>query len=235
MYRAIFLTIFAAVTLSAQNAASIDSLRQGAEQKTLAWETLAKGLENKIRGLLPCDPKIAAAVAEVNRASDARLAAFSDYFGAVLAETSARAAAASRLPDSQAKTGTQFLETEHAEGVEERAGIEYQISQLRANPGRKSEIGEAETALRAVAALTDRRNLIMVQQSVRGDALNESLRTLVSQSLAAEAAVKALAAAQTIEAERWRAYYVARLARVDAECSAINLTPLGARPRAGAQ
>jgi siderophore synthetase component len=146
MYRVIFITIFAAVTLSAQNAASIASLRQGTEQKTQAWETLANALENKIRGLLPCDPKIAASVAEVNRASDARLTAFSDYFRAVLAETSARAAEASRLLDAQAKTGTQFLETEHAEGVEERAGIEYQISQLMANPGRKSEIGDAETA-----------------------------------------------------------------------------------------
>jgi hypothetical protein len=235
MYRAIILTIFAAVTLSAQNPASIATLRQTAEQKTGVWETLAKALENKIRGLLPCDPKIAVAVSEVNRASDARLAAFNDYFGAVLAETSARAAEASRLLDSQAKTGTQFLETEHAEGVEERAGIEYQISQLIANPGRKSEVSDAETALRALAALTDRRNLIMVQQSVRGDALNESLRALVSQSLAAEAAVKALATAHATEAERWRSYYVARLARVDAECTAINPTPLAPRPRPGAQ
>jgi hypothetical protein len=235
MYRVIFITIFAAVTLSAQNATSIASLRQGTEQKTQAWETLAKALENKIRGLLPCDPKIGTAVAEVNRASDARLTAFGEYFRAVLAETSARAAEASRLLDAQAKTGNQFLETEHAEGVEERAGIEYQISQLMVNPGRKSEIGDAETALRAVLALTDRRNLIMVQQSVRGDALNESLRALVSQSLAAEAAIKTLAAAHAAEAERWRAYYVARLARVDAECTAINPTPLAPRPRAGAQ
>ena len=235
MYRAILLTIFAAATLSAQGAAPIASLRETAEQKTQAWETLAKSLESKIRGLLPCDPKIGAAVAEVNRASEARLAAFNDYFREVLNETSTRAAEASSLLDAQGKTGTQFLETEHAEGVEERAGIEYQISQLTGNPGRKSEIGDAENALRAVAGLTDRRNLIMVQQSVRGDALNESLRTLVSQSLAAEAAVKALAAAHATEAERWRAYYVARLARVNAECTAINPAPLAHRPRAGAQ
>jgi hypothetical protein len=235
MYRWIFVTIFAAVTLSGQNTASLAALRQGAEQKTQAWETLAKALENKIRGLLPCDPKIAAAVEEVNRASDARLTAFGDYFRALLAETSARASEASRLLESQAKTGNQFLETEHAEGMEERAGIEYQVSQLMANPGRKPDISDAETALRVVLALTDRRNLIMVQQSVRGDALNESLRALVSQSAAADGAVKALAAAHATEAERWRAYYVARLARVDAECTAINPAPLAPRHRAGAQ
>ncbi len=192
MYRVMLLTIVAAVMLPAQSATPIATLRQGAEQKTQAWETLAKSLETRIRGLLPCDPKIAAAVEEVSRASDARLTAFSDYFRAVLAETSARSAEAARLLDYQSHTGTQFLETEHAEGVEERAGIESQISQLLANPGRKTEIGEAEAALREVAALTDQRNLVMVQQSVRGDALNESLRALVSQSQAAEAAIKAL-------------------------------------------
>jgi hypothetical protein len=234
MYRVMLITIVAAVTLSAQSATAIATLRQSAEQKTQAWDSLAKSLEGKIRGLLPCDPKIATAVEEVNRASDARLTAFSDYFRAVLAETSARSAVAARFLDYQAHTGTQFLETEHAAGVEERAGIESQISQLLANPGRKTEIGEAEAAVREVAALTDQRNLVMVQQSVRGDALNESLRNLVSQLGAAEAAIKALAAAHSTEADRWRAYYVARLARVQAECLAINPTP-ALRPRTGAQ
>jgi hypothetical protein len=51
------------------------------------------------------------------------------------------------------------------------------------------------------------------------------------QSQAAETAVKALAAAHTNEAEKWRAYYVTRLARVQAECTAINPTP---KPRARA-
>ena len=89
---------------------------------------------------------------------------------------------------------------------------------------------------RRTAVVIDlRRNLVMVQQSVHGDALNESLRTLVAQSLAAESAVKTLAETHATEAERWRAYYVARLARVDAECTAINPTPLAPRPRTGAQ
>lgn len=230
MYRVMLLTIVAAVTLPAQ----IPALRQSAEQKTQAWETLAKSLETRIRGLLPCDPKIAMAVEEVSRASDARLTAFSDYFRAVLTETSVRATEAARLLDYQAHTGNQFLETEHAEGVEERAGIDSQISQLVANPGRKAEIGEPEAALREVATLTDQRNLVMVQQSVRSDALNESLRALVSQLQAAESAIKALSAAHATEADRWRVYYVARLARVQAECVAINPTP-APRPRTGAQ
>jgi hypothetical protein len=232
MYRVMLYTIFATALLYAQDtpapAGSLTSLRQSAEHQTQTWDTLAKALETKIRGMLPCDPKIAAAVQEVSRASDARLAAFDLYFRAVLTETSARAAQAAQLLEFQNKAGSGFLETEHAEGVEERASTENQISRLEANAGRRQELNVSVYALRAVAGLTDRRNLVMAQQSARGDSLNESLRTLASQSQAAEAAMKALAAAHANEGERWRAYYAARTARVQAECTAINP---GATPR----
>src|ERR1700681_4863577 len=100
MYRVTLYTIFASALLSAQDTrapGSLPALRQSAEQKTQTWDTLAKALETKIRGMLPCDPKIGAAVEEVSHASDARLTAFDQYFRAVLAETSARATQAARL------------------------------------------------------------------------------------------------------------------------------------------
>jgi hypothetical protein len=231
MYRLMFYTIVAAGLLSAQDAASLATLRQSAEHEAQNWDTLAKSLETRIRGMLPCDPKIGAAVEEVSRASDSRLSAFDRYFRAALTETSARTAQAAQLLDFQSKAGSGFLETEHAEGVEERAGTENQISQLEATPGRKAELIDSGSALRAVAVLTDRRNQVMVQQSTRGDSLNESLRALVSQSQAAEEAMKALVADHANEATRWRAYYVARVARVEAECSAINPTA-APRPKA---
>ena len=229
-----FSTIFAAAMLSAQDSAppaSLLALRQSAEQKTQAWDTLAKTLETKIRGMLPCDPKIAAAVDEVSHASDARLTAFDQYFRAVVAETSARATQATRLLNLQTSAGSGFLQTEHAEGVEERAGTENQISQLAANMTRQQQLSDSQSALRAVAALTDRRNLVMAQESARGDSLIESLRALALRSQAAETAMKALAAAHASEAERWRAYYTARVDRVQAECTAINPAAVP-RPRA---
>jgi len=177
--------------------------------------------------MLPCDPKIATAVDEVSRTSEARLAAFDQYFRAVLAQTSSRASQANRILDLQKKSENGFLETERAEGVEERAGTEIQISQLAANAVRKPELGDSESALRAVAALTDQRNQVMVQQTARGEALLESLRALALRSQAAETAMKALVAAHANEADRWRAYYTARLGRVQAECSAIG----GSAPR----
>lgn len=236
MYRATLLTVLAGALLpallQAQDVPSPqEALRQNAEQKTQAWETLAKSLETRIRGLLPCDPRIAAAVNEVSRASDARLIAFNDYFAAVLAEASAQAKQASALQDSQRKAGAELLDTEHAEGIEERAGTENQISQLTANVQRRPELRDAETALRAVANLTDQRNLVMVQLAPQVNSLNESLRTLASQAQEAESAIKALAAAHQTEADRWRAYYAARATRVQAECIAVN-PGVAPRPRA---
>src|SRR5271157_3343354 len=108
MYRLLFSTMLAAALLPAQDVPappSLTTLRQSAEQKTQAWAMLAKALEARIRGMLPCDPKIAAAVEEVSRASEARLGAFGAYFSAVLTETSARSAWATRLLDSQTKSG----------------------------------------------------------------------------------------------------------------------------------
>jgi hypothetical protein len=234
MYRVLFYTIFAAGMLFGQPApapSSLPTLLQNAQQKTQAWDTLAKSLETRIRPMLPCDPKITAAVEEVSRASDARLTAFDQYFRAVLTQTSARAIQATRLLDTQTKSETGFLETEHAEGVEERAGTDIQISQLAASTGRRAALDDPESALRAAAALTDRRNLVLVQQSARRDSLMESLRALAMRSQAADTAMTALVAAHAKESERWRAYYGARVARVQAECTAINPTAVP-RPRA---
>ncbi len=231
MYRLMLCTVFATGLLSAQDAASLATLRQNAENEAQTWDTLAKSLETRIRGMLPCDPKIAAAVEEVSRASEWRLSAFDRYLRAALTETSARVTQAAQLLDFQSKAGSGFLETEHAEGVEERAGTENQISQLEATPGRKAELNDSVAALRAVTVLTERRNQVMAQQAAHGDSLNESLRALVSQSQAAEEAMKALVAAHANEATRWRAYYVAREVRVQAECAAINPTAVP-RPKA---
>src|SRR5580704_2277860 len=64
---------------------SLDGLRQTADKAAAAWESLAKGLEQKIATLLPCDPKSRAAVEEVSHASDARLAALGAYVKAAAA------------------------------------------------------------------------------------------------------------------------------------------------------
>src|SRR5580698_10448165 len=72
---------------------ALASLTQTARRTTEDWEKLAQGLETSISGLLPCDPKGPAAITEVSRASDIRLAALADYL---------QAAAEQALRDSNA-------------------------------------------------------------------------------------------------------------------------------------
>ena len=67
-----------------------NALRQTADKAAADWESLAKGLEQKIATLLPCDPKSRAAVEEVSHASDARLSALSAYLKAAAAESESR-------------------------------------------------------------------------------------------------------------------------------------------------
>ncbi len=76
---------------------SLDVLRQTADKAAAAWESLAKGLEQKIATLLPCDPKSRAAVEEVSHASDARLAALSAYLKAAAAKAKTDTNAAKRV------------------------------------------------------------------------------------------------------------------------------------------
>ena len=80
-------TLFAAAVAMAQNAPAptLASLAQTARQKAADWDTLAQALDASIGRLLPCDPKGPAAIEEVSRASDARLAALADYLQAASA------------------------------------------------------------------------------------------------------------------------------------------------------
>src|SRR3984957_15543058 len=82
MIRFVSFLLFLAIARSASAQAVADpleSLRQVADKASADWQGLAKGLEQKIATLLPCDPKSRAAGEEVSRASDARLAALSAY------------------------------------------------------------------------------------------------------------------------------------------------------------
>src|SRR5438477_5972530 len=66
--------------------ADLASLEQTAQKRHLEWEALARDMNDRMARMLPCDPRALAAVAEVSRASEARLAALSDYLRAVSAK-----------------------------------------------------------------------------------------------------------------------------------------------------
>src|SRR5580692_3102409 len=104
MIRSASLLIALALCANAQDKPvdSLDALRQTADKTAADWEALAKGLDQKIETLLPCDPKSRAAVEEVSRASDVRLSALSAYLKTSAAAARADTDAAKRVLAAQA-------------------------------------------------------------------------------------------------------------------------------------
>src|SRR5580698_8102411 len=103
MIRSAWLLLFLAIAQTAHGQADpLDSLRQTADKAAADWAALAKGLDQKIETLLPCDPKSRAAVEEVSRASDVRLSALSAFLKAAAGKAKADADAAKRVLAFQA-------------------------------------------------------------------------------------------------------------------------------------
>src|SRR5579863_6206558 len=128
MIRSASLLLAIALSAKAQEkpADPLSALRQTADKTAADWEALAKGLEQKIATLLPCDPRSRAAVEEVSHASDARLSALLAYVKASTARAKADTEAAKRVLAAQAALSAGW-NTEYKEADEERTAIETQI------------------------------------------------------------------------------------------------------------
>ena len=87
--------------LRAESAPDLAALEQTAQKRHAEWETLAKDLSERMARILPCDPRSAAAITEVSRASEARLAALADYLRAASAQAFAETAAAKILLNAE--------------------------------------------------------------------------------------------------------------------------------------
>src|SRR3984957_5275469 len=142
MIRFVSFLLFLAIARSASAQAVADpleSLRQVADKASADWQGLAKGLEQKIATLLPCDPKSRAAVEEVSRASDARLAALNAYLKASVAKARADTTAAKAVPASEAALSGGWS-TDRVEADQERTAIEAQVADLKESMRKRSSL-----------------------------------------------------------------------------------------------
>ncbi len=226
MYRELWIGLLCAgfVCAQAPTSANLLTLKLAAEAQGDAWEALSKNLATRTAGLLPCDPKLTAAINETKAASDSRLAAEAEYFRAALARASASTAAAQALlndtPENVANG--RFLEMERTEAERERLGVDSQISQIVASSMVRKELSLAEASLHEIAVLVDQRNLTLTRQVAFDQKRREALEEFAAQIQARETLLEQASQAFDEEAARWRAYYDARLDRTRAECDAIS-------------
>jgi hypothetical protein len=232
MQRLLCLWTVAATVAMAQNAPAPTptSLAQTAREKAADWETLAQGLEASIGRLLPCDPKGPAAINEVSRASDARLAALADYLQAAAQQASRDTEAAKRVLASSG-TLASALEAEKSEIQQELAGADGEFANLVESAKSRASLGAPKDALQEIRSELRKRADLAQAEIASQDLLAPTLRDLVTAAEAREAVWKDVLVAYETERSRWKAYYTARLARAQTECSIIKGTAPG-RPAA---
>jgi hypothetical protein len=199
----------------------VDTLRQTADKATLEWAGLAKGLEQKIATLLPCDPKSRAAVEEVSRASDARLAAVSAYLKAAAAAARADTEAAKRVLAEQAAISGAW-NTESAEADQQRAAIEARVAVLKESMRKRGSLSGAEQVLTEIAAMVKERGAKSADLASRKDPLNALLGELVIAFENRQTSLENESALLDAETAKWKAYYAARISRAVTECAIIT-------------
>jgi len=202
------------------------ALQQNVAQKTQEWSILADALEAQIIKLLPCDPKASAAITDVSKASDARLAAIAAYLGDANLRASAQLETAKKLLAS-AMAAEAELTSEKADLAAERAGINGQIVNLTESAKDKPAFTSAEDQLKQVSLAEQKRSDALDSASSHQAPSVAALRDLVEQLEKRQTAQGDVQKAFEKEQAAWSAYYVARLARAQTECTITQ----GAAPR----
>lgn len=220
MIRIVFVCLFAAA-LAAQDAAAPPALAQlerMVKDRTAEWQKLSQGLEPELSRLLPCDPKIAAAITDVNSASDARISAVEVYLQAANRQAALDVSAAKQVVASAQMLGAD-LAAEKSGIAPERASLDGLLANLTQSAQRRAALAEPEDALKQVLAVQQERSDAVDSALGRADGAAAALTDLVTQLQARQAAWTDVQNAFAAEAIRWRTYYSARLLRAQTECT----------------
>jgi hypothetical protein len=227
MTHIVWLCVFTAGAALAQDASGqgpLAALEADARLKTATWEKLAQEMESSVSRLLPCDAKATATISAASQSSDARLAAVAAYLQAAEQQASRETAGAQRVLAS-AQTLVSELATERSDVAQEQAAIDGELVNLAESLKKRAALGDAQRILLQIQALAVQRATLAQGGQERQEAFLAAVRNLVTALEAREAALKDERVAHGAERGRWNAYYGARLARAQTECSIIRGTP----------
>jgi hypothetical protein len=221
MIRIVCLCLFTAAMVAAQNPSAPPTpaaLEQTVKDRTAEFNKLSQGLEAALNRLLPCDPKIAAAIGQVLKASDARIAAITAYLGAANRQAALQTTAARQVATSAQGLGAD-LAAEKSDLVPERAAVDGQLANLSRSAQRRGSLAAPQDALKQVVAVQKQRSDTVDSAVGYQDATGLALADLVVQLQARQAAWSDIQTAFEAEGTRWSAYYAARQARAQIECT----------------
>jgi uncharacterized protein YhaN len=116
------------------------------------------------------------------------------------------------------------MATERSDVAQEQAGIDGQLVNLAESVKKRAALGDAQKVLQQIQALAVQRAALAQGGQQRQEEFVAAVRSLVTALEAREAALKDERIAHGAERGRWNAYYAARLARAQTECSIIRGT-----------
>jgi hypothetical protein len=200
---------------------SLAALQQSASQRTAEWNTLATNLEQRIARLLPCDPQARAAIDEVSRASEARSVALTSYWTvASLQSKTQLEAIRGLLSQEEERVGDWVVEASQA-----RTDVASATAQGASLASSVAQVPALANPQRDLDAIAGQYRLLEKQAQDRAAAhgkLIDDLRELLDTSQTRQTAIDERVRTVGVEGSRWSAYYAARQARAQSECSLIN-------------
>jgi hypothetical protein len=223
--------LLSCAAVCAQDAPELAALEQTSQKRHAEWEALARDMNDRMSRMLPCDPRALSAVAEVSRASEARLGALSDYLRAASAQAFAETAAARNLLNAEEKRAGE-AGLERADAGQEQTAVETQSDALAQSVKQRTSLEVPQKLLAQIAAMIRQRTAAVVEQTGAAGAAAALLRDLVAKFEARDAALREEFAASEAERTRWNGYYAARRTRAQIECT---ITQIGAARPQGKQ
>jgi len=200
---------------------ALSRFQQNAERRSAEWTTLATNLEQRVTRLLPCDPRISAAIEGSGRASEARIAALTTYWMGVAGRSRNQMEAIRRLmTQEEARKDEWASERSHAE--EERTAVAEQNGFLAVSVNQLPALAEAQKSLTAATQKLLQIETQMQARELVGNQLAGELRDLLAASQARQNDIDAQIKFISAEGVRWNAYYDARLNRAQMECIITN-------------
>lgn len=224
MKRVALLGVLSLTAVSAQSppAPDLGALEQTAQKRQTAWESLAKDLNERVARILPCDPRATAAIIEISRASEARLAALADYLRAASVKAFAETASAKILLDAEERRAVE-AGLQQADAGQEQTAVDTQSDALAESVKQRASLEDPQKLLVQIAAMVHQQAAAAEQQAGAADADLALLRDLVTKFDARDAALRDESVAFETERARWNGYYAARLARTQTECSITQI------------
>jgi hypothetical protein len=221
----------AAGALSAQDSRtnSPTALQDSAAKRTAEWTTLEANLELRLARLLPCDARVRAAIDEVSRAADARTVARTSYWTTISLRSKAQVEAIrGLLTEEEGRAGD--WSKDRADAQVDVATTTAQAASLGPGIRQLPALAAPQKSLEAIAQMY---RVLEAQSEERANNMGQlvsDLRELLKAGEARQATIEDQLKTVGTDGQLWSAYYTARQARAEVECSITSPTQAPLRP-----